>query len=176
MSNRIFKYELSGAFFSIIIGSVLHFIYGWSGKNGIVAIFGAVNESTWEHLKIAFWPTLMFSTFEYFSIFREAKNFCLAQLTKLVSIPIIIVALFYGWLALFPDNFFWDIGIFIFAIITAYYISSKLMSSRIKYGLEAFSAFLIVLMLATFAVFTYFPPQYFIFKDPISGDYGLERK
>lgn len=175
MKRDITKYEILGAIFSIIIGSLLHFVYGWSGQNGIVAIFGAINESTWEHLKIAFWPTFVFSVVEYFSISKEAKNFCFAQLVKLASIPITISLLFYGWLAILSDNFYWDIGIFVFAIILGYFLGSKIMNSRIKYGFESFAGFLIVLILIAFSVFTYFSPQYFLFQDPISGNYGIER-
>lgn len=40
-----------------IVGTLLHFLYEMSGHNKIVAIFAAVNESTWEHIKIALTPT-----------------------------------------------------------------------------------------------------------------------
>ncbi len=36
-----------------ILGSVLHFTYEWTGQNKFVAYFAAVNESTWEHIKLA---------------------------------------------------------------------------------------------------------------------------
>ena len=39
-----------------IIGTLLHFLYEFSGKNFLVAIFSAVNESVWEHLKLSFYP------------------------------------------------------------------------------------------------------------------------
>ena len=34
------------------LGALLHFLYELSGCNKVVAIFAAVNESTWEHIKI----------------------------------------------------------------------------------------------------------------------------
>ena len=37
----------------IVVGSVLHFAYDWSGHHRVVAVFAAVNESYWEHIKIA---------------------------------------------------------------------------------------------------------------------------
>ena len=40
----------------IAVGSVLHFVYDWSGHHRVAAVFGAVNESYWEHTKIAIWP------------------------------------------------------------------------------------------------------------------------
>lgn len=34
-----------------IIGSLMHFVYDWSGKAIIVGIIAPTNESIWEHLK-----------------------------------------------------------------------------------------------------------------------------
>ena len=49
----------------IILGIILHFLYEWSGKNKFVATFSAVNESTWEHLKLAFFPILIFGIVDF---------------------------------------------------------------------------------------------------------------
>ena len=46
-----------------IIGTLLHFTYEWSHHKKIVALFSAVNESTWEHIKIAMTPTILWSIF-----------------------------------------------------------------------------------------------------------------
>ena len=36
-----------------IVGTLSHFLYDISNHNRIVGLFSAVNESTWEHIKIA---------------------------------------------------------------------------------------------------------------------------
>ena len=36
-----------------IVGSLLHFLYDWTGEKRWAAVLGAVNESYWEHIKIA---------------------------------------------------------------------------------------------------------------------------
>jgi hypothetical protein len=59
-------FELVGMVFIILLGSMLHFTFEWSGNQPIVGVFSAVNESVWEHLKIAFWPALLYLIFEYF--------------------------------------------------------------------------------------------------------------
>lgn len=48
-----------GIIFISIIGTLLHFMYEFSGHNKIVSLFAAVNESTWEHIKIALTPTFI---------------------------------------------------------------------------------------------------------------------
>ena len=50
----------------IIVGSLMHFVYEWSGNSIIVGIFAPINESVWEHLKMAFWPMLIWWLLGYF--------------------------------------------------------------------------------------------------------------
>lgn len=171
--NKIKRWEIWGAVFSVIAGSLFHFIYVWSGNNPVVAIFGAVNESTWEHLKMAFWPTLIFAIIEYFILKNDVKNFFLATLVKLFSMPIIIVGLFYGWLAVFSESVFWDISSFVFAIIIGYILSYKIMTANKKFDLETTSLILIIAGLLKFSLFTYYPPQSFLTEDPNTGERGI---
>ncbi len=58
-SNKILKYQIFSAIFAIILGTLLHFAYEWSGNNAFVGSFSSINESTWEHLKLAFFPMLI---------------------------------------------------------------------------------------------------------------------
>ena len=50
----------AGALFTLILGTVGHFFYEWSGENKIVGIFFPVNESTWEHMKLTLFPTMLY--------------------------------------------------------------------------------------------------------------------
>ena len=47
MGKRLFYWELAGALFTAALGTLLHFVYDWSGGWGAAAAFSAVNESTW---------------------------------------------------------------------------------------------------------------------------------
>ena len=53
-----------GIIFISIIGTLLHFMYEFSGHNKIVSLFAAVNESTWEHIKIALTPTFIWNLYD----------------------------------------------------------------------------------------------------------------
>ena len=66
--TKIKKTQIIVAILIIIIGTLLHFTYEWSGENNFVASFSAVNESTWEHLKLVFFPMLILGIIEYFFI------------------------------------------------------------------------------------------------------------
>lgn len=52
-------------FFISILGVLLHFTYEWSNDNPAVGLFSAVNESTWEHLKLIFFPMLLLTMIEF---------------------------------------------------------------------------------------------------------------
>ena len=48
-------WNIAGAAFALVAGTLLHFVYEWFGGN-VWAVIGAVNESTWEHLKLLYFP------------------------------------------------------------------------------------------------------------------------
>jgi len=140
----------------------------------LTALIGAVNESTWEHLKIGFWPAFIFGIIEYFSYGKKIKNFFFAKMVNFYAIPILITLLFYGYTAFMEDNLFLDILIFIISIIVAYLLGYKILmfeKSFLKYKNLAIA--LIIVEIFAFSLFSYFPPQNFLFLDPLTGTYGI---
>lgn len=59
--TQIKKWEIAEFIFIAIVGTLLHFVYDWSGQNPAVGIIASVSESTWEHLKLLFMPALLFT-------------------------------------------------------------------------------------------------------------------
>ena len=56
-------YFAAGLIFSAVLGTLSHFFYKWSGQNPVIALVSPVNESTWEHMKLVFFPILLWSFF-----------------------------------------------------------------------------------------------------------------
>ena len=50
---------LWGFLFVSVLGTVLHFLYEWSGENTLAALVSGVNESVWEHMKLLFVPVFL---------------------------------------------------------------------------------------------------------------------
>ena len=67
-SKKVLIYEIIGTAFIIFLGSALHFTYEFSGRFDFIGVFSAVNESVWEHLKLAFWPSLIWILIEYLPV------------------------------------------------------------------------------------------------------------
>lgn len=160
--------------FIILLGSMLHFTFEWSGNQPIVGVFSAVNESVWEHLKIAFWPALLYLIFEYRCLFKKSSNFFLAKTLGIYAIMIIIPVIFYSYTVFFEENLIIDIGSFIFAIIIGQLISYRLLTfKKIAKIFELISLVALTILTLAFVIFTFYPPQIQLFQDPNTGEYGI---
>ena len=63
--KKLFKYHIFSILLISILGTLLHFTFHCSNSNLLIGAFSAVNESTWEHLKLLFFPTLISLIFGY---------------------------------------------------------------------------------------------------------------
>ena len=177
MKRELRRWEIVGFIATGLFGTLLHFVYEWTGGNRVIAVFSAVNESTWEHMKLLFIPFLVFTVVE-FIVFSEAfRNFFAVKaasiLLGLVSIP----ALFYtltGMFGKFPD---WvNITIFFLADALLYFVSYRLLTDgALRGGAMQLAGFaLLWALLFAFVWFPYRTPPLPLFLDPVSGCYGVQ--
>lgn len=157
------------AILAIIIGTLLHFTYEWSGNDKIIGAFSATNESIWEHLKLAFFPMLLFGIIEYFIVRKFVNNYIEAKTIGIFSAIAFIVIFFYTYTGIIGRNFFIiDILTFVFSIIIGEIIAYKLTirdneSTNLS---KILSLGILLVLIICFIVFTYNPPKLNIFKDP----------
>ncbi|MBE7055804.1 MAG: hypothetical protein E7392_06810, partial [Ruminococcaceae bacterium] len=64
MKKTVSRWQLAGFIFTGIAGVILHFLFDWTGGSVLVAPFSAVNESIFEHMKLLFFPMLLFAFVE----------------------------------------------------------------------------------------------------------------
>lgn len=178
MIYKIFLYESFGVIFITLSGVILHFAYELSHQYKPLAFISAVNESTWEHLKIAFWPTLIYSILEYIPLSEITNNFIISKAACMLVIPISIIVLFYSYTKVLGRNFLIaDIFIFVLSIYLGQKVSFMLLTARKLHSfLTSAAMFIIVILVIQFSLFTFFPPRLFIFKDPVKGGYGIYKK
>jgi hypothetical protein len=175
MNRKVLTYELIGAVFIMILGSLLHFTFEMSGNQPIVGVFSAVNESVWEHLKLAFWPTLLFGLIEFIPLRRDVNNFVFAKTTGVYLMIAIIPAIFYSYTALTCESILAiDIGSFVVAVLLGQLLSYKLLTiHQLPRWINWVSLVFYVLLLVLFVVFTFYPPEAPVFIDPESGSHGI---
>ncbi len=175
MDKKLFYRQLAGFIFTSVAGTLLHFVYEWSGESPVAAVFSGVNESTWEHMKLLFFPMFFYALFQRFFLNDNSENFWCAKLAGIVSGLAAIPVLFYTYKGVLgktidPIN----IAIFFIAaaiayITEAYFIKKE--KSLCKGNLIPFSV--ICLIALAFALFTWITPNIGLFEDPITRLYGI---
>ena len=174
MKQSIGPFQLLGFAVTSLGGTLLHFLYEWLGKSPWVAPFSGVNESTWEHMKLLFWPMLIYAIVQSF-LLRDRGDFWCVKLRGILLGLTLIPVLFYtynGAIGKSPD---WlNIVIFFIAAAVAYLHETRLfLSDRIRCRTPKIAIAVLVGIAICFVVFTFFPPTLGIFKDPLMGTYGI---
>lgn len=176
MKRSIKVWSLLGFAVTSLLGTLLHFVYEWTGESIFAAPFSAVNESTWEHMKLLFFPMLVFSLVQS-RFFREYNNFwCIKLRSALLGITLIPI-IFYtynGVIGKSPD--FINISIFfITAAISYIYEVRQFNKNSIICKKPKYSFLALLFIGALFIIFTFLTPKLAIFRDPTTMLYGIVR-
>ena len=167
-------YIIGGIIFVLAAGTLSHFLYEWTGNSFVVGLFTPVNESVWEHMKLVFFPMLLYSSL----MVPKLKNrypcissaYCFGMLLGTVLVPV----LFYAYTFAIGHNvFFLDLATFAASVIIAFVSVYKLTLSRRTW---AFSFLLYALAAAgiiCFLLFSYNPPPMAIFTPPVTTFSGF---
>ena len=167
--NKLLRFQIFSVIFTWILGTILHFTYDWSNKNAIIGAFSAVNESTWEHLKLLFFPTLITTIIGYFYLKpkEEYKNFLCAKTVGILSALAFVVVFFYTYTGIIGTNFaILDIGSFFVGVFLGEYIAYKL-TNKIRVCKRGLAALVLIVLFICFIVFTYNTPQIGLFESPL---------
>lgn len=172
-NTKIRNYQIASAIFVCILGTLLHFTYKFFGENNFVASFSAVNESVWEHLKLLFFPMLFTTIIGYFYIGKNAPNFLCSKTLGIITSMLFIIIFFYTYTGIIGKSIlFIDITSFFVAVILGEYLSYKLMITNFECN-NIIAIIILTIILICFVVFTYFPPNIELFKDPVTNQYGI---
>ena len=158
-----------------IVGTISHFLYDLSGHNKIIGLFAAVNESTWEHIKIALTPTILYGLYDGY-IFGGNLNYLPAKLCSLLVITIVIPLIFYSTKIIFnKDITLINISSFYIAIILGQLTFYKIIElNAFDFIYRYISCVGLFIFFGCYVLLTLLPLENFIFKDPISKKYGFK--
>ena len=169
MKQRSILWQAAGFALTTLGGTFLHFLCDWTDGSILVAPFSGVNESTWEHMKLLFWPLFLFALVQWL-FFREQKNSWCIKLAEILLGLVLIPVLFYTYNGVFGKSPDWiNIAIFyITALLVFLFEWWTFKNDRLqcKYPRLAFAS--ICLIGALFVVFTFAPPQIPLFQDPLT--------
>lgn len=156
-----------------IFGSLAHFTHGWFKKGILLHIFSALNESTWEHMKMLVAPTILVGILQYVFLDKGYINFfnsiLILLITELVTMPLL-----YETLKRLVKKVPFPITILIFFLSIIFGLISEylILTNGVVILPEVWSLVLGLLVVSLFGIFSYYPPRMFLFKDPITKRYG----
>ena len=158
------------AFFIIsIIGTLSQIVYDWTGKPYLIGLFFPVNESTWEHLKLLFFPSLIYFAVVYFTLKEKPKNYISATAISIIAGMLSIVVMFYTYQGVLGRNIdFLNILIYFLGVIMTVYIMQRILKTQ-SYSsgtANVISLFFLLLTAILFVSFSFNPPSLGIFLPP----------
>lgn len=177
MKRSISLWQMGGFIFTSALGTFLHFLFDLTGGNVVAALFSAVNESIWEHLKLLFYPMLLFATIEYRFWGKEYPGFWCVKLKGMLLGLILIPALFYTYSGILGVTADWfNVTIFFIAAGAVYYWETRqfLQNKPCRLG-DRVSITILVLIAGLFTVFTFLTPRIPFFQDPVTDTYGFQQ-
>lgn len=156
-----------GTIFVSILGTLLHFVYNWSGNNAIVGLFVPVNESTWEHMKLVFFPMLIFSFYAINSLKEQYPCIDSAMALGTLVGTFLTPVLFYTYSGILGFNIqAIDISTFFISVLIAFWVAYKTTLSCSATPYRRLLNSLLFAVAVAFVIFTVFPPDIALFAIP----------
>lgn len=174
MKRSINIWQFVGFAVTSLGGTLLHFLYDWLGEAFWIAPFSGVNESTWEHMKLLFWPMFIYAVIQSF-FFQERNDFWCVKTRGIILGIMLIPIIFYTYNGVIGTSPDWiNIAIFFISAAVAYIYETKRFNNAttVCKNPKAQIAILCVIALL-FVIFTFKTPELGIFKDPLTGGYGI---
>jgi hypothetical protein len=167
MKRNIHLWQLMGFAVVSLGGTLLHFLYDWTGQSVLAAPFSGVNESPWEHMKLFFFPALF--CYIALCLFKRNHEPCILHaFPKTIFLgTFLIPALFYTYSGILGFHVsFLDISTFYVSVFFSFFYlyKSTVSVKKLQYSPMANVALLFLAFL--FISFTYNPPDLGIFKIP----------
>lgn len=170
-------YLIASFLLASILGVFLHFTHNWFKKGVLLHFFSALNESTWEHMKLSYFPMMLIVTIQYLIFGHAFKGFWFTGFLVAFLATALIPVLYYPIRAILKKE--------IAAVSISLYFVCISIAFIVEYWLLSTDTFLLpdlvgiaglVVVTVLFALFSYYPPRIFLLKDPVTGKYGDTRK
>lgn len=181
--RKVLLWEAGAFVFIMLAGSALHFVYELSGFSAVAAVFGSVNESTFEHLKLFFWPALIFALIQHAYMRQEVNNFWWGKGLAMLATPLGVILSFYFYLGiLLPITgrglLAADIGTGVFGVLVGNIVSYRMLTSPERGRSRRLAGLgLMGLLAVAMATSAWLTPRFFLYENfygyEYRGEYGI---
>ncbi|NHJ46558.1 MAG: hypothetical protein FK733_02105 [Asgard group archaeon] len=180
--KEIMIWQIVGGIVIFGLGALWHFIFEWTNGWAPIGWILPVNESVWEHVKLMYWPALIFYVIEGIFLYKKTNNFIFAKFVGFYGIPIMSISIFYVVYGAFGfESFIFDTIVLGILIGIQQFVSYKLLTREPVAG-EKYNVLMIVSIVfiailgILLIVFTYVTPHIPFFEHVFSeqtGEYGI---
>ena len=159
-----------------LFSALFHYVYDFTERNPLAALFFPVNESVWEHSKMLVIPT--FAVWGgFYLIFKNSLSidrdkWFSASLASSAAMLVIMPLVYYFYTQAFGiSSVVLDILTCFIAVLSGQLVGLHFYKYwrgiSIKYSLAAFALIILI-----FALATYYPPHIPLFLDSVKKTYG----
>ena len=156
-----------------LIGSALHFVFELTRYNRFVGRFTPVNESTWEHLKLVYFPFMLlmfFNLYDTDDISKLVSSYLWGTLLAMVIIPLIF---YFYQIFTHRSVLLFDITLYFIAVFAGQFAQVYLYQEEVLLLPIWSSTSALFIILIMFMLWTYYPPRNFLFQHPQGKTYGI---
>ena len=164
--NELKKFCVIGFIVTSVLGIISHFVYEWTGGGFLIGLFFPVNESTWEHMKLVFFPMLLFSLVAGKKMERKYPCIYNAMFTGILVGLALIPTLFYTYSGILGFDVAWvNIAVYLLSVLVAYLVVYRVAMTCSNKN-PMILRIVIYAFLVAFMVFTVYPPELGVFYAP----------
>lgn len=177
MNKKLLRLMVIGFVFVSITGTIQHFFYDWLGQIRAIGYFCPVNESPWEHLKLLFFPYLIYSLYLQCKLNKDKFNIFFSAYISILLGMWTTLSYYYALNGGLGGNKEWvNISSFFVGVAVAFIINYLLLNNSVGKGMPNAIAFaMLIVTVIAFISFTVKPPLIPLFQDPQSLTFGFSK-
>lgn len=166
--NDLKKFCVIGFVVTTVLGILSHFVYDWTGGGFLVGLFFSVNESTWEHMKILFFPMFLFALVGGKRMERQYPCIYNAMFTGILVGLALLPTLFYTYSGVLGYHVDWaNIAVYVISVLVAY-LTVYRVAMVCKNKDDRVLRIVMYALVVAFMVFSVYPPEIGLFQVPTS--------
>lgn len=155
---------LVGFLWTSIAGTLFHFVYDWTGQNPWIGLFFPINESTFEHMKLIFFPSLLYLPIVYYYLQQSYPDLVRTLCQNILFSTWLLPVLFYTYTGIIGKIYApVDISLFFICVGLLFWRSYKNANKKT----DSIYPYLVFAMAILFLACTYTHPAIGLFANPV---------
>lgn len=163
--EKLKSYMIKGTIFVVVLGTASHFLYDLTKGNPIIGFFTPVSESVWEHMKLVFFPMLLYSLYSIPTLRKKYPCIISAYASGILIGTLLVPVIFYTYSGILGRNFLiLDIGTFLLCVLLAFFSTYHFTQNCRMQNQTVLLCTAVLILFITFIFFSYHTPDIALFR------------